>query len=113
MSTVVIARAANAEVEGELFEGNDYTVIINVNGVAPALSEAVITAKVRGSNIFETLLEYGTVDLTDPKAVKIMFPGGSPAELSAIKITPNSTFTDDVGSTIDVLVNVLSVGRPV
>lgn len=113
MSSFKIATAANETVVSDLAEGNDYTVIINVNGTAPALSAAVITARVKGSKVFETLEENGTIDLTSPKAVKIMFPGGSPAEIDAITITPNAEFIADPTSTMDIIVNILSVGRPI
>lgn len=112
MGLVRIATESNAEVEKPLFKGNDYTLIVNVNGTAPAGSELVITVKAEGSDVFETLEENGTIDLTAPKSVKIAYACG-PAYLEAIKLTPNATFTADPTSTYDAKVNTLLTWSPV
>ena len=109
MGLVKLASAANAAVEADVPEGNEYTVILNVNGTAPSGSTATISAKALGANFFEELVENSDVDLTAPSTVRISYPGGAHAELSAIKVVPNATFTADPTSTIDVLVNVVNV----
>lgn len=113
MGLLKIASAANAGIEVDALNGNDYTLIINVNGVAPVGSTAVVTVKPHGSTSFEDLEENGTVDLTAPKTIKIGYACGTSAFIDAIKITPNSTFTDDLTSSFDALLDVILIGRPV